>query len=182
MPRHRFHAFITPRELGALLADEAPKHAAEVYCRLDHPARLMKVGLSELGEVAARERAREMYLVLPGAGPDHPQDWNFLVRNPRETIVIEIGDETEDEGLGATSLSTDPDGSAMVVLRELERAVARACNTYVRISETLGLKRLYWSPGVAGVNLRDCEAVTDEVAKLERAAAAAKRRPKWKPR
>jgi hypothetical protein len=44
------------------------------------------------------------------------------------------------------------------------------------------LQQVYWSPALAERSLRGFEPVLDDVAKVERAAASAKRKPKWKPR
>jgi hypothetical protein len=179
MPRNRVPVFITPVELCALLADEAPKHAADVYCRVERPlARLAKVALHELAEVVAHEQVRELHLTLPGAGPDHDQDWHFQQRNRKLIVTIELGRASE--AVELTTISTDPDGAGLVVLRDFERAVSRLCHHYVRIPDSGRLQKVYWSPALAGGNLVGCEPVPDDVAKVERAAAAAKRKPKWK--
>lgn len=179
MPRPRVAVFITPHELCALIANEAPKHGANVYGRV--AARLVPIPLPELVEIVSRERARELYLALPNAGPDYEQDWHFALRHRKLIVSIEMG-ESDGDAVQPTILSTDPEGIAMVVLRELERAVSRLCQKYVRLDDVLELKKAYWSPALAGRSFVGCEPVLDEVSKVERAAAALRRPPKWKPR
>ena len=183
MPRNRIHVFITGAELCALLAEQAPKHAAGVHCLVGQPtARLANVPLSDLAAFVAHECVRELYLTLPNAGPDHAQDFNFDVRNRKSIVRFEIGAENAELAVEPTTIATDPDGSAMVLLREFERALSRLCHHYVRIPQTMRLEKRYWSPALAGRQLLGREAVLDDVAKVERARAASKRKPKWKPR
>jgi hypothetical protein len=152
-----------------------------VYCRVDRPApALVEVALADLGAVVARELVRELYLTLPAAGPDHDQDWHFALRNRKLIVSFELGASDAERATEPTTISTDPDGIAMVLLRDLERALSRLCHHYVRIPQTMRLQTLYWSPALAGRQLLAREAVPDDVAKIERAAAASERRPKWK--
>ncbi|MBL8741052.1 MAG: hypothetical protein JNK04_08165 [Myxococcales bacterium] len=178
MARHRFAAFIAPRELASLLEEEALKLGAEAICRTENPASLVRVPLSELASFLERDHVPEVFLALPGGGPDHPQDWHFPVRNRSSLVTIEVGRASD--AVAPTTFLAEPDGVAMVVLRDLERAVSRHCHKYVRIPQTRKLQRFYWSPALMGRHLLGREAVLDEAARMERAAATLKRKPKWK--